>query len=473
MTKHPNGKPKLKQKSRARRLHFERCEERVLLATTPVSDLVELVQIDLNTIPADVILATEANDASNNAANAVNNAASVNNTGDQQSATLNPAAVGEAMKISDRGEGGFEPLRLTESAEWQDVVGLAEFRVQYSYDSDTIQSHGAALDRQLLLDEAGYRTANKGNLGLGMVIKTELSRDVDLTPQTGEVRLSDDDKLPTRIIISPDVSQNEELFRDTPFVFPITLDLKAKGGWQPVVEDLNDRSYRMFNYVAAPPLQTKPTIETLDPEPPQPNGPELALEPGAGEFVRLSVSTVAERIELQQLPDHSSVQIANASIPTPGARSTQRASGGAVGAASSGHLSDWARPIVAEAAWELQLTAVKRVVLAFDASDPMVQPRADVQREHSPNNTGIHPPATPLNSNPNAPAPTSGLTVPPTSSDAVSFCKPKEADTESEASQPYIAISPLLAAVAGAILVKDRWQILKPREEKRKGNKPR
>ena len=450
-------------KSRVRCLRFECYEERVLLATTPVSELIAATQVDVDVIPADTVLVTdpalvddpvlvdEANDTAATAA--------------ALAATETPEAVSFALKITQPGEGRFEGIGIlgnlfTDSGVVNNAVTLGDSDVVYGQrrieldfrydDSEATETvphsrfaWGAVSDAfdevvgSFLKILPALQTHNSNTI-------SEMSQDAELDGY--------DFHGDTTIRLS-DAIEVEGAIHGTKFDTSganVVFDLQETYTLNLVVEDL----------AMSPPQQAVLAVGEIQLQ--QQPAAESELAHGEGEFVRLSVSTPTERLESEPLPDTPTTLIVNDQRAAPGPRAVH------VSTETRRHES---RVRVASAAWDVQLMPVRTVALAFDASEAMMLPTIPTQRSFDDEGDSQPVPFIDRGASEQATPAAEAPVLPP--ADSVSYLRAPEKDPKDSESQPYLAVSPLLAAIAGSMLVKDRWQKLQPRDEKRERRKSR
>ena len=418
-----NTRRKRTNKSCGRRLRFECCEQRLSLTATPASEVAAALHANLETTADELELLFAAS----------NSIPSTNIAATNLETLETPVAVETALWAVLPGEGGFERLRVT---------------------------HGTAM---LTFD----RFAD--------FIVSELNRDADT-----QVRGNHDSNAP----LLDDGATHIEAWtaRDQVFVLIDSIDMSdlgvdlstSHGKWQ--LTDSPRPATNLYN-AHSPPMAK---VEIAEVEADEPNAGASELAQGEGEFVRLTASSHAERIEQIRLAGISAMQVAGQSNALHTERSNSVAAENASHTApvltqqvycSTGYANDKgaasreSRPIIVSAAWDLDLTPVRRVALAFDTADRSMDSSPNTSVTRSPAEAAGDLPTPPGGEDiPQTAAPTGDVhLVPP--SDSVSLLKTEKSDDEGTTSRPYVLATQLHAMIAGLFVIKDRWQQLQPRDE--------
>ena len=475
-----------RRKAIVRRLQFECCEERTLLAAAPIADLLTLTQVDPNTLPANVAVeqANQPNSAPSNGTVPANSFETSNNTASNGTVADHTndvngsgasAPIVAALNVVDAGEGGFERFILTPVA---DAIGQtrvqADARTTFTLsavDVTATQGDFYYLQRENgqkvqlsngtnLLDALTIRS-NLLPLDVGKIISNEVqdsfSYEVIETSTDSGRRTdfdSDGDRQVTVEAVALDVAANKVM------VFGSVTALNVHDR---VVEEHIRGDSSAIEITS--PEQTSVTITQLNTAIEESNH-SLDEVAGEGEFVRLSVGSYDEQIAIAQsikaeTPDAVTVQLAT---------STQQVVSQVAFRPSNSNEQtiEIASANDASVAWELELVPVSHIAMAFDVSDFAAVPASDLSRLQNEDNSsaetnGVIKSKSSMES---ATPATDGEILP--NADAVSFSIKRQSENFVGTSTTYLSISPLTIAVAGAILVKDRWKKLQPSDKKRK-----
>lgn len=469
------------RKPRKRHLQFEHCEERVMLTTTPVS---ESLQANINLLQQEVVVANaaaNANLSTNNATNAANNdfasgnATTPSEAGNQVVIQALPQAVDDALQSVQPGEGGFERFDFAGVTADGNVLHYERDGHQFA---DETTNTAAADNSGPQANGIELQTATNFTLSLLNDAIDFFTLDVSGRSTQGKLGGERSGLTTGGVIVgtSSDVDRGSAVER---FAESVTLWVggvignhlygpdppeRADSATNIRIEPTDSVGRTADDHIGSSPPTSKLTIPeiTLAEVPSR----ESELRRGEGEFVRLTVGTHAERIEWHDMPNpDDDVQIAHGPVPPSEVQVDITTTRGDI-------ASRVPSPTREPAAWDIQLTPVRHVALAFDYAEPTTPPVANAHDERaedavpeSRNETlggdSVREVVTPSNDTPVLPPP-----------GAVSTSQRQQAEPDGEISQPYVAVSSLLAALAGPILVKDRWQKLQPRDEKQNRRKP-
>ncbi len=466
---------------RRRRLHFECCEDRILLATIPTGNLLENVDVNMNMVPAEVVLQVATNSAtesSNNAVNVPGTATVSSNTANSNGTAVTDAAVADALHTALVGEGAFEPLAVTVDSNGNQYFTVGDTGAYGAAPAtyDTIYGDHASGQSQVMLGSLHLLSGLNFDFRLDTTANDVAVRNFDgaipatlslLDQQTVYSRWNDgakyDETVAMDTIFGNGTTRRAPLIRligESQYFEISELVVDERHGEDFVVVPRDGylangkQVYRQGDdFTQSPPPMSEMRLFEVALAPPRTG--ESGHSVGEGEFVRLSVGTYSERIEVDR---SLLVQVANpqpASNPTSSRQVSRQAHTANFVQPAVRHSGRGLNSVVHSAAWEMKLTPVSRVALSFDASDPSFHPNTVMTPSHTLGSSAGTPRSVPVRP---ADSSTSELPgAPKLNTISLRGWRPDD-KRPSNSSPAYAALSPLIVLVSGSILVKDRWQ---------------